>query len=135
MLPGFEDITHDLTDYELKILLPMFLKGFEKKIGIENAITNRQILKGFQSRRDNEGKPYEISDVRVRKIINHIRINHLVPGLVASSKGYYITNDPKELKRYIDSLDGREMQIRRVKQGMKEYLKKLINGNQTQLGF
>lgn len=125
MLPGFENITADLTEYELG-LVPVFVKGFSCKIGAENAVTSSQILERLGSR-------YKLSGARVRKIVNHIRNKGLVPGLVASSSGYYVTNDPEELKRYIDSLDGRESEIRRIKNGMKQYLNTILNKGQTAL--
>lgn len=125
MLTGFENITHDLTDEEMK-LVPVFIKGFQDKIGPSKAVTNKVIVERL-------GKKYKISDARVRKIINHIRNHNLVPGLVASSQGYYVTRDPEELRRYIESLDGRESEIRRIKNTMKQYLKAILNKGQTVL--
>jgi pyrrolidone-carboxylate peptidase len=122
MLPGFEDITNSLTEYELTELVPDFVSSFKKRQGKEMAITNKEIV----SKMKIAGEKY-MSDVKVRKIINHIRTHALVPGLVASSSGYYVTNDPQEVQRYINSLDGREAEIRRVKQTFKQYLNQLHN--------
>jgi hypothetical protein len=125
MLTGFEHITYDLNDYETTVLLPVFLQGFKKKVGYQNRITNREIVKHLKA------KNYKVNDVRTRKIINHIRNNKLLPGLVAGGGGYYITTDPEEVKKYIKSLDGRENEIRRVKESMRDYLKQLLNGSQS----
>ena len=129
MLPGFEDITDDLTEYELKTLVPAFVDSFKTKVGKEKAITNKQIVEKLRT------KKYEVNDVVVRKVISYIRCSGLMPGLVASSVGYYVTRDPKEIQRWIESLDGRETKIRIVKQAAKNYLHALLNNNQTTLNL
>lgn len=129
MLPGFEDITRDLTDYELKTLVPLFIRGLAKKYGKKNAITNKQIVKSLMA------KGYEVSDVRVRKIINHISVTEVLPGLVASSAGYYRTNDINDLKRYEESLAGRELQIRRRRQAVRSHLNHLLTSNQLNIRY
>lgn len=48
-------------------------------------------------------------------------MKNLVPGLMASSRGYYITTDPREIERYVRSLEGREAAIREVRRKMVEY--------------
>jgi hypothetical protein len=124
MLHGFEEYTTPLSDYEKK-LIPAFVVSFKKHIGKGQAVTNKEIIEAF-------GKiDVHLSETQVRKIINHIRNNHLVPGLIASSKGYYITKDVNELKQYIKSLNGRENEIRRVKESMQQHLKYLIEGKQS----
>jgi hypothetical protein len=119
MLAGFETITHDLTDYESGTLLPVFLRGLSNKRGKEKAITNKKMIQFLKA------KDYKISDARVRKIINHIRRNFLIPGLIATSSGYFISSDKNEIKRYISSLQGRENEIRLIKEGMQTYLNTL----------
>lgn len=118
MLTGFEDITYELTDTE-KELVPIFLKGFQKHIGKRNAITNNEIIKRLSIKYKN------ITEARVRKIINYIRNEGLLPGLAAFSGGYYITNDANDIRRYIQSLAGRENAIHKVKNSMIRYLKEL----------
>lgn len=121
MLPGFEEITSELTAYEKETLLPKMIRGLSTKIGKVNAVTNLQIVTAMKS------KGYKISGVRVRKLVNYIRNNGEILGLVASSLGYYITDDPEDVKRYIESLEGRESEIRRVKQRMQKYLSDIVN--------
>ena len=115
MLELFEDYTYDLTEYEREKLLPLFIEGFENRVGVKRAVTNKQIVERLRK------KQYLINDARVRKIINHIRMKNLVPGLMASSRGYYITTDPREIERYVRSLEGRESAIREVRKKMVEY--------------
>jgi hypothetical protein len=109
MINGFEKQTHDLTNYERNTLLPIMCKCFSHHIGKENAVTNSVICEKMNN------KGYEkVTEARVRKIINHIRTNNLVPRLMASGNGYYITNSPSELRDYISSLKGRKEAIEGV---------------------
>lgn len=120
MLDGFEDITYDLTDEEQK-LVPHFVKSFVKRIGKTNAITNKKIIEAFAT------KGVKLSGPRVRLIISYIRDAWLVPGLVASSKGYYVTTDPEEMKRWCDSMGQREAKIGNLRRKGEEYLRQLLN--------
>lgn len=100
MIEGFEKYTEELSEDE-KALLPAFVAGLKSKKGKANAITNKAIQAAFQA---NEKWQMKIPDARVRKIINHIRVNGLVNGLCASSNGYYVAADQNELKEYLDGL-------------------------------
>ena len=37
MIKGFEEETHNLSDYELNVVVPLLIKGFKTKIGPELA--------------------------------------------------------------------------------------------------
>ena len=78
-------------------------------IGKAAAITNKYICSRMRL------CGYQISDARVRKIVNHIRTNGLVQCLIATSEGYYVAETEEELKEYEDSLLGREQAIREVR--------------------
>ena len=121
MLEGFSKQTHDLTDYEKNTLLPIMCKCFSQHVGKENAVTNNVICEKMNS------KGYEkVSEARVRKIINYIRTKNLVPRLMASGSGYYITNNPDELKDYISSLKGRKEAIEGVIQAVQKQYEDLV---------
>ena len=124
MIEGFTKQTEKLSDYEKEVLLPTMVKCLKRKVGKENAVTN-----AYMCDRMNE-KGYEIGEARVRKIINHIRTNNLVPRLMASSCGYYVTNDKNELKSYIASLKGREDAIRAMRNAVEEQLEELQQNNE-----
>lgn len=62
----------------------------------------------------------------VRKIINNIRVNYLIPGLIAAHDGYYISDSRKEIVGYIKSLKHREDCIANVRLCMEKYLTHLI---------
>lgn len=121
MLHGFEQITADLNEYERHVLLPIMAKCLERKNGKEKAVTNREMCEKMAE------NGYEISDTRVRKIINYIRVMDLVPCLIATAKGYYVSKDEREIKRYIASLNDRAAAIMAVA----DSLTRQLNGLNT----
>lgn len=127
MLKNFENETQPLTEYEEAILLPLFINGLSKRVGRENAISNNQMVDNLKRRN------YKISEVRVRKIINHIRINGIIKGLVASSEGYYIATSDKELADFEESLLGRENAIRAVRLSIRKQRLELFKPEQQSL--
>ncbi len=115
----FEPETTKLTDYELK-LVPILTNMLKNTNSKENAITNKHLVNklnqlGFST----------VSPERVRKIINHIRIYGLLDCLVASNKGYYISNKKAEIANYIYSLKGREEAIHEVRLALESQLERL----------
>jgi hypothetical protein len=115
----FEAITQPLTEYEKETLLPAIVKGFEKRIGAGNAITEKTICRKMRE------AGYKLTGVTLRKIVHHIRQNHLINVLMGTSKGYYVTRDANEIKQQVRSLIGRENSIRSVRIAMEETLNKL----------
>ena len=109
MIKGFSNETSPLNDYELRVLLPVILAGLKDKQGKRNAVTNGYII----GRLKQQG--YRIDAARLRKVINHIRTNDLIPGLIATSEGYFLAEDEQELMDYEDSLKGREEAIKAVR--------------------
>ncbi|MCQ2301429.1 MAG: hypothetical protein MJZ94_02230 [Bacteroidales bacterium] len=114
MINGFERETAPLSTYEEETLLPIMIKCLELKRGKENAVTNKVMCERMKE------YGYNIDETKVRKIINHIRINYLIDCLMATSKGYYISDDPKEIHDYIQSLKSREEAIRSVRLAIEE---------------
>ncbi len=109
MIAGFNEETKPLTDYERDVLLPVIVSGLRTKHGKRNAVTNSFIIKRMNA------ASYKLDAPRLRKIINHIRTNDLIPGLIATSDGYFQAQDEDELIAYEDSLKGREDAIRAVR--------------------
>lgn len=116
MINGFERETAPLSEYERDVLLPVMTKCLSTKIGKGMAVTNDYMCERMQEH------DYDIAPARVRKIINHIRVNDLVSCLMATNKGYYITTDRQEMIAYISSLKGREEAIREVREAMTRQL-------------
>lgn len=102
MITGFEEQTEPLTDQEREVFLPPIIKGLRVKVGKEKAVTNKDIVRGLKANCN-----IKIGEARVRKMINYIRNNDIIPCLIATSKGYYIAETKEEMLDYIDSLYGR----------------------------
>lgn len=112
MITNFEEITHELTDDELEIV-PMFVKSFQKYTK-ENPIKAVDIV----SRWNKSGGTVKMSQPRLRKICNYIRSNSLLP-LIATSSGYYVSNDRDEIEKQIKSLTERANSIMKCAEGLK----------------
>lgn len=128
MLNGFESHTAPLKDNDIEVLVPLFVKSFKKRIGKDNAASSTEIIKAFREKYN-----VELTDTKVRQVVNHIRNNALLPGLVASSRGYYVTNSEHEVRRYLQSLDSRINEIIKVRDGMRAYLKSITHRKQSEL--
>ena len=109
MIKGFNSETAPLTEYEENVLLPLVLRGLKTKIGKENAVTNRTIVQRLNI------AGYTVTEPRIRKLINHIRMTDLLPGLIATSGGYFLATSEAELLDYEESLIGREDAIKQVR--------------------
>lgn len=112
MVENFEEQTHELTEYEKKVLLPAMLKGFRTKVGEKNAVTSTEIVTSLKA------KGFKVDASRIRKVVNHIRINNLIFNLIATSKGYYIAESIGECQSFIRSLDQRANAIISVRDAM-----------------
>lgn len=111
-IKGFEIETAPLSEYEMTVLLPCLVRGLRTKVGKGTAVKNAHICSRLKA------LGYEINEARVRKVINYIRINGLVPRLIATSAGYYVATTREEGRDYIESLIGRENAIRQVRVAM-----------------
>lgn len=109
MLRNFEQQTDELNEYETEQLLPVMIAGLRTKKGKAAAVTNRTIVTRLNA------IGYKLNDARCRKIINHIRCHDLIPGLIATSDGYFIAQNSSELIDYEESLLGRENAIKAVR--------------------
>lgn len=125
MIPTFEEQTAPLTDYELHTLLPIMIQGFKKKIGVENCVTNPEICKSLKQ------KGFKISEPRVRKLVFYIRHNNLVPKLIASSKGYWIATNKKEIESWLSSVNAKIDALEETKRYAEQMLKDWNTTNNT----
>lgn len=122
MITNFEEETDRLNKIEKEVLLPLFVKALSKKIGKEKQVTSSQMIDGVWT-----NFKIKIEGSRVRKLINYIRNTGLIPGLIATNKGYYVSDDPRELQQYIKSLEEREAAIRAIRHKTTIYLSQLVN--------
>lgn len=108
MIRNFFQETVSLSSYEEEHVLPKIVSILEGCNGKSLAITNKKIIEKY-------GVAGREMESRVRKVINYIRNNGLIPCLIATSYGYYIATDAKEVTDYEDSLKGRESAIRKIR--------------------
>ena len=114
MINGFEDYTYELTEYEQNVVLKLAVFVLKYARGKEKAITNQKAIREMKK----IDESVKVDGPRFRKIVSFIRVNGLIPNLIATSKGYYITDDRDEMISYIESLDQRVNQIVRVRESM-----------------
>lgn len=100
MLKNFEHDTCPLNDYEKNKLLPAVVRVLERCKGRERAITNKKMIHLYLD-------DYAVDPVRLRKVLHYIRTKHLIEGLMATGRGYYIAQRREELDNYLKSLEGR----------------------------
>ena len=114
MITNFENVTFDLTEIESK-LLPLIIAGF-KKYTKQNPIKEPDIVKRFNEK----NYEYKLSGVRLRKLVNYIRSNGLLP-LIATSKGYYVSYEKEEILSQIKSLRERASSINKCADGLEGF--------------
>lgn len=121
-LQGWEE--NEYMDVELskdEILIAHELSKFFMLyfVGPHNCRTNKQIQKYYNA------KGYKLNDIRVRRIIRYIRLNNMVPFLVASAKGYYRTTDQQDILRFLESCRQRERAQKEMRNAIeKQYIVK-----------
>ena len=115
----FENYTHELTDAELEIL-PIVIHGFRayKKT---NPIKAELIVKRMNQFLTDRGYKIRLTQPRLRKLVNYIRSNSLLP-LIATSQGYFTTDCKQTIQEQIKSLQERANSIERCANGLKEFL-------------
>lgn len=122
MLTGFEDITKELTNEE-KLFLKPLLNGFNSH-GKDNPIKAPDIVEAMNKWAIKKGIKANFSEVRLRKMVNAIRTNGVLP-LIATDKGYYTTTERAELEKQILSLRERANSIMRCATGLQKIMDNL----------
>jgi hypothetical protein len=118
MITNFEDFTEDLTPDEKALLKPL-TKGLETKTK-DNPIKAPEIIKAMNTFAKSKGLT-TLSEPRLRKLINHIRVNGIMP-VIATSKGYYVSYDKQEILDQITSLTQRANSILDSANGLNKFL-------------
>lgn len=109
MIINFEEITKELNQYEHDVIVPILIKVLKVRIGKARAITNKEIIKQLKEKLN-----IKTSGPRIRKMIHFIRITGVVTRLIATSKGYYVSNSKDEMTKYINSLHQRISSIDQI---------------------
>lgn len=104
--------TNRLNDYERGVLLPLvvgFLRAAHGRKLTSYMIASMIRIQG-----------HTCDSLRVRRIVNHIRCNAIIPCLAAGSNGYFVASNEAEISETINSLEGRVDAIREVINALKE---------------
>jgi len=117
MITNFEKLTFELTENEMKIV-PLLIRGF-KNYTEKNPIKEPDIVKRFNDR----NSEVKLTGVRLRKIVNYIRVNGLLP-LIATSKGYYVSYNKEIILSQIKSLNQRAISIHNCANGLESFLQR-----------
>jgi DNA-directed RNA polymerase specialized sigma54-like protein len=110
MIKNFEEQTVELTAEEQKFAW-IIVQRFNTKKGKQHIVTADAIIEGLKNHFD-----VEFKESRIRKMIQYIRLNNLVVGLIATSKGYYVADSIEEIEDWINSLKSRENAIRSIRE-------------------
>jgi hypothetical protein len=86
--------------------VPVVVTIIGKQIGSDNAIKNADI----QSEIFNAIN-YQADAVQIRRIINYIRKRSIVPLLISSSRGYFVSQNDAEVAQYVATLQSRANEI------------------------
>jgi hypothetical protein len=119
MITNFEHVTFELTNEEMEIL-PLVMHGFRhyKKT---NPIKAELIVSRMNVFLHEHGYKIKMSQPRLRKMVNYIRSNSLIP-LIANSQGYFTSDCKQTILEQITSLQERANSIERCAQGLKKFL-------------
>ena len=119
MITNFEEETKELTEKELAFI-PMLIAGF-RTYTKDNPIKAPEIVKKMNKYLEEKKHQLRLTQPRLRKCCNYIRANGILP-LVASNKGYYVSTDPEEIKKQIQSLQERARSINDCAKGLEKFL-------------
>ncbi len=102
MLKLFKNITEELTELEKSTMVPMLVETLRQT-------DHEHIRKGKDLCTWLKSFGYGVSDARIRKMVNYIRVmNLMAPSvLIGTNQGYFITDDSHVIEDQIESLQGR----------------------------
>jgi hypothetical protein len=102
MLTLFQNITSELTALEKGTLVPLLLDTLSTTHE-KNRHTGKNICMWFNA------CGYAVSEARLRKMINYIRVLNLTGGkvIIGAGNGYFLTDDVNIIQDQIESLEGR----------------------------
>jgi hypothetical protein len=116
---NFEEFTHELTSEEMEIL-PIVVHGF-RNYKKTNPIKSELIVIRLNEYLLVRGYKIKMTGVRLRKIVNYIRTNGIIP-LIATSNGYFTSDCKETIQEQIKSLQERANSIERCAAGLRKFL-------------
>lgn len=127
----FQNITEELTPLEKDTLVPLLIDVLSSTHS-GNRFTGKNICQYFRACN------YSVSEARLRKMINYIRVLNVQQGksfslnnkvVIGANNGYFITADPEVIKDQIESLQGRMDSMAAVVDSLKAQLQNLIHSS------
>jgi len=105
---GFIPLTYEITPFEENVLVPLVVlswndKEIDQLVNMSDMISKMNLYLEKKKIVTGKGKTAKVSGPRMRKIHHYIRMKNLVPNLVATSKGYFKTDDRNMTKDFINS--------------------------------
>lgn len=120
MVKDFEEYTQPLNDDEF-VMLDLFMAGIQLRT-VANAIKSNEIIEKINVKLLERGIKLKLTEARLRKISNHIRVNSLLP-LRGTTRGYYLATERHEIEAQIQSLRDRANAIEAAAKGLEFFLK------------
>ena len=129
MIKNFEEHTVELSPDEQKFV-GVIVQRFNTKKGKQHIVTADAIIEGLKNHFN-----FEFKESRVRKMIQYIRLNNLVVGLIATSKGYFVAESIEEIQDWVNSLKSRENAIRSIREIAERQIEIMNISNQPTTQF
>lgn len=120
MITNFETITEELNETEMEHMR-IFIKGIRSKTA-KNPIKANEIVRAMNAHAGIIATGKKFTEVRLRKIVNYIRSNAILP-LIATSEGYYTSYDKEAIEKQILSLIERARSIECCAEGLQKFIK------------
>lgn len=110
-----------LTQWDCEVLTPFIIGILQERNGtpVDNRTIRNLVIINM--------KRYAASST-IRGVIHKIRTEHLLDNVVASTSGYWISNDIHEITKYLSSLQDRAMQIHEVQSALRKQLQRTLVG-------
>lgn len=98
----FTNITEELTDLEKGTLVPELLRLLQPTA--KDATMKSKWLVQYMC-----SLGYQVTDVRIRKMVNYIRVTNAAKPkvLIGAGNGYFLTDDIITVEQQIESMQGR----------------------------
>ncbi|MBC8315241.1 MAG: hypothetical protein H8E51_07035 [Bacteroidetes bacterium] len=113
---NFEEVTKELSEDEFS-MLPNLIQILQEHADQENAIYSNDLCRKMATR----CKVEKFSGPRLRKMVNYLRVNGILP-VIATSKGYYLSYNKDIIELQIKSLFERASAIRKSAYGLQKFL-------------
>jgi hypothetical protein len=119
MVENFEEYTKPMSEDDLK-LMDVVIRGLSLR-SKTNPIVAKEIIKAVNGSLSKYGVKTKLSEPRLRKIVNHLRVNSLLC-VMGGTNGYYVSTDPDEIASNIRSLNDRAKGILAAAKGLEAFL-------------